>query len=248
MSTKADAPLIQFENVSVRYGRKTALESLTLDVPRGAGLAILGLNGAGKTSTIRALLRMVRPRTGTVRLFGEPLGLRPDFHRVGFAPEDAEPPEFLTCGEFLNFVASSLKLSRADRKGDVQSMLDWFELPAGKLVRALSKGMRRRLVLAQAMLGRRDLLILDEPLNGLDPVLIVRLRDRLRDFVTQGGTLLYCSHLLSEVEQCCDSVVFLREGRLAASGSMPAVREEFGSLEKAFLRHAAPMATLNQGM
>lgn len=233
-------PVVEFDNVSVRYGLKVALESLTLAVPKGAGLAILGLNGAGKTSTIRALLRMLRPASGTVKLFGEPLGFRPDFHRVGFAPEDAEPPEFLSCGEYLSFVASALRLPAPERKAEVQKFLDWFELPYGKLVRALSKGMRRRLVLAQAMIGKRDLLILDEPLNGLDPVLIVRLRDRLREYVAAGGTLLYCSHLLSEVEQCCDSVLFLREGRVASTGSMKSVREEFGTLEKAFLRHAAP--------
>jgi len=237
-------PVVEFENVSVRYGSKTALESLSLTVPKGAGLAILGLNGAGKTSTIRALLRMVRPASGSVRIFQQPLGIRPDFHRIGFAPEDAEPPEFLSCGEYLSFVASALGLPTAERREQVQKLLDWFELPYGKLVRALSKGMRRRLVLAQAMMGRRDLLILDEPLNGLDPVLIVRLRDRLREFVAQGGTLLYCSHLLSEVEQCCDSVLFLREGRVAASGSMTAMQNEFGTLEKAFLRHAAPQPTI----
>lgn len=241
------APVVRFDHVSVRYGLKVALESLTLDVPKGAGLAILGLNGAGKTSTIRALLRMVRPASGTVHLFGEPLRLRPDFQRVGFAPEDAEPPEFLSCGEYLAFVASAQGISRADGRAEVKQFLDWFELPYGKLVRALSKGMRRRLVLAQAMMGRRELLILDEPLNGLDPVLIVRLRDRLRDYVAQGGTLLYCSHLLSEVEQCCDSVLFLREGRVAASGSMSAIQNEFGTLEKAFLRHAAS-APLTQGL
>lgn len=242
-----ETPILQFDSLSVRYGSKVALESLTLDVPKGAGLAILGLNGAGKTSTIRALLRMVRPASGTVRLFGEPLKLRPDFHRVGFAPEDAEPPEFLSCGEYLAFVASALSLPKPDRKLEVQKLLDWFELPYGKLVRTLSKGMRRRLVLSQALMGKRDLLILDEPLNGLDPVLIVRLRDRLRDYVTSGGTLLYCSHLLSEVEQCCDTVLFLREGRVAASGSMSAIQNEFGTLEKAFLRHAAPQP-LSQGL
>lgn len=247
MTSESTSPVVQFENVSVRYGTKTALESLTLNVPRGAGLAILGLNGAGKTSTIRALLRMIRPASGTVRLFGEPLGMRPDFHRVGFAPEDAEPPEFLSCGEYLSFVAATLGIPRAERKAEVQKFLDWFELPYGKLVRVLSKGMRRRLVLSQAMIGKRDLLILDEPLNGLDPVLIVRLRDRLREYVSSGGTLLYCSHLLSEVEQCCDSVLFLREGRVAATGAMNAVQNEFGTLEKAFLRHAAP-APLTQGL
>jgi ABC-2 type transport system ATP-binding protein len=247
LAASASSPLIQFDGVSVRYGSKVALESLTLDIPKGAGLAILGLNGAGKTSTIRALLRMIRPATGVVRLFGAPLGLRPDFRRVGFAPEDAEPPEFLSCGEYLAFVAGTLGLPSSERKPAVRNLLDWFELPYGKLIRTLSKGMRRRLVLAQAMMGRRDLLILDEPLNGLDPVLIVRLRDRLREYVAQGGTLLYCSHLLSEVEQCCDSVLFLREGRVAASGSMSAIQNEFGSLEKAFLRHAAPQP-LTQGL
>jgi ABC-2 type transport system ATP-binding protein len=201
---------------------------------QGAALGLLGLNGAGKTSTIRALMGMLKPRAGTISVFGGRPGSPVAFRRIGFAPENALPPEYLTATEYLRFVGAFRIKDRAKRKEAVEEVRQWFDLAEKKKIREYSKGMVRRLVLAQAFLGNPELLILDEPLNGLDPLVIIKLRERLEAYRKQGGTVLFSSHILAEVEKTCTDVAILSAGKLVHNSSLEVVLEDFGSVETAF--------------
>jgi ABC-type multidrug transport system ATPase subunit len=227
-------PIFQIEGLQVNYGFRTAVDSLSLSLQRGMSLGLLGLNGAGKTSTIAALLGMLRPRRGTVRLFGEKPGSPRLFSRLGFAPEEAVPPEFLSGEEYLSFVGELRVKNSVERKKQVSALLQWFELDPAKRIRQYSKGMRRRLILAQAFLGNPDLLILDEPLNGLDPLIIIKLRERLEAYRASGGTVLYSSHILNEVEKSCSDIAILFQGKLILNAPVPDLVRDYGSVESAF--------------
>ena len=202
-------------------------------------MGLLGANGAGKTSTIRAILGLVRPAKGSIRVFGFAPGALKGLALLGFAPEEGCPPEYLTGKEYLVFVGRMR--SKEDRKAAVQTadrLLADFELAPEKKIRDYSKGMRRRLVLAQAFVGAPKILILDEPLNGLDPLMILKLREYLSEYRKQGGSLLYSSHILSEVERTCTHVAILQEGELVLTDSMDNVVSNYGSVEGAFSKKA----------
>ena len=227
-------PIFEIHDVSVFYGLRRAVDGLSLTQKVGGSLGLLGVNGAGKTSTIRALLGMLRPRKGSVSIFGEVPGKPKTFRRIGFAPEDGVPPEYLTGREFLSFVGGFRIKDRGRRAEEVKALLDWFELVPEKKIRDYSKGMKRRLLLAQGFLGDPSLLILDEPLNGLDPLIIIKLRQRLEEYRKNGGTVLFSSHILTEVEKSCSDVAILSEGRLVCYSAVDALLKEFGSVEAAF--------------
>ena len=145
--------IFKIEHVTIAYGwRKfVAVESLNLHLEKGGSLALLGLNGAGKTSTIRLLMGMVRPQIGQVEIFGTRPGDLKALARIGFAPEEATPPEYLKGEEYLDFVASFRLKGREARKKAVSDLMQWFEMPAQRRIRDYSKGMRRKLILAQAV-------------------------------------------------------------------------------------------------
>lgn len=232
--------IFEIASLTVAYGSRTAVDGLSLKLEKGTCLGLLGANGAGKTSTVRALLGMCKPKSGTVSVLGEKPGLARSFRRIGFAPEDGSPPEYLSGREYLRFVASYRIADRAARKSEIEGLLEWFELDPKKKIREYSKGMRRRITLAQAFLGKPDLLILDEPLNGLDPMVILRLREKLQQYISAGGSALYSSHILSEVEKTCQVVVILSRGKQLAFSPTENLVRDHGSVENAF-------ATLHSG-
>lgn len=230
------APVFEIYNLKVAYGSKTAVEGLNLQLMPGQSLGLLGANGAGKTSTLRALLGMVRPRAGVVSLFGSPKATSRVLARLGYAPEDGLPPDFLSAQEYLAYVAAFRVPERARRKAAVHDLLEVFELAPEKKIRDYSKGMKRRLLLAQAMLGQPELLVLDEPLNGLDPLVIIKLRNRVEAFRASGGSILFSSHILNEVEKSCTHVAIMSKGRLLSYSKVEELVQEFGSVEAAFAK------------
>ncbi|MEZ4750774.1 MAG: ABC transporter ATP-binding protein [Bdellovibrionota bacterium] len=235
-STVNVSEIFKIDDVTIAYGwRKfVAVESLTLRLEKGGSLALLGLNGAGKTSTIRLLMGMVRPQIGQVEIFGSRPGELKALARIGFAPEDATPPEYLKGEEYLDFVASFRIKGKTARSKAVSEQMQWFEMPSNRRIRDYSKGMRRKLILAQALIGDPEMLILDEPLNGLDPLFIMKLRERVEAYLKNGGSLLLSSHILAEVEKVCTSVAIIREGKVAYTGSSASAVQQYGSIEKAF--------------
>ena len=233
-SENSSSPVFSISKLQVRYGRATAVEELDLRAEKGEALGLLGANGAGKTSTLKALMGMLKPHSGSVQIFGQTPGSVAALSRTGFAPEEAIPPEKVTGQEFLEFMARLRVADRSKHKEECASLLEAFDLVPHKRVQDYSKGMKRRLVLAQAFVGTPEFLVLDEPLNGLDPLIIVKLRQRLETYRQQGGTLLYSSHILAEVERTCTRIAVLHRGQLVYQAPVSEAVSKFGSVEAAF--------------
>jgi ABC-2 type transport system ATP-binding protein len=231
--------ILKISDLEVRYGFRAAVDGVSLDLRHGECLGLLGVNGAGKTSTLAAILGMLQPRRGDIAVFGGRPGTPAAFRRTGFAPEDGVPPEYLSSEEYLSFVAGLKIRERADRRRQVSKLLELFDLPPRKKIREFSKGMKKRIVLAQAFLGKPDLLILDEPLNGLDPLIIIKLRDLIDQHIKRGAAIVYSSHILTEVEKSCTRLSLLKEGKQIYTAPVEQTVKEFGSVEAAFAAKAA---------
>ncbi|WP_270888347.1 ABC transporter ATP-binding protein [Pedococcus sp. 5OH_020] len=220
---------LQTQGLSKRFGDQFAVDSLDLAVPRGAVYGFLGPNGSGKTTTIRMVLGLVTPTSGSRTLLGLPMPDRATevLHRVGAL---VEGPAF---HPYLSGRANLRRLDAADLLSDARSApsrvdaaLDRVGLlaAAGKKYRAYSLGMRQRLAIAASLLAPRDLLVLDEPTNGLDPQGTREVRSLIGSLASDGTTVFVSSHLLTEVEQICSHLGVMREGRLVAQGSVKEVR------------------------
>ncbi|CNE70070.1 ABC transporter-like protein [Mycobacterium tuberculosis] len=224
------APAISAEGLTKRYGRRTVVDDLTFTVRPGAVTGFFGPNGAGKTTTMKALVGLARPSAGTVSVLGAPVAsLPPDARRIGVHIEPCGAHPARTARAHLRALALAAGLPR--RRAD--EVLEIAELTgaARRRVGAFSLGMRQRLGLAAALLGDPEILVLDEPANGLDPQGIRWLRTMLRDRAAKGGTVLLSSHLLAEAAQTVDDVVVIDRGRLVHEGPI----SEVESLEDVFL-------------
>jgi ABC-2 type transport system ATP-binding protein len=220
-----NAPAISARNVSKRYGQVTALEGLTLDIHAGEVFGLLGPNGSGKTTFMRLLAGYLLPSAGSLQVAGydvirDSLKVR---RCIGYVPEAAPLYRQMRVGEFLAFMARLRGLPERNVKGAVERMVDRLALSAvvNKPTRALSRGYRQRTALAQALIHDPDILILDEPTNGLDPHQIIEMRQLIRSLAGRQ-TVLMSSHILSEVEKTCDRVAVLLNGRLLGVRGMAA--------------------------
>ncbi|MGB7982569.1 MAG: ATP-binding cassette domain-containing protein [Candidatus Nanopelagicales bacterium] len=224
-----DFGAVSTAGLTKQFGAQTVVDAIDLTVPAGAVYGFLGPNGSGKTTTIRMLLGLVHPSAGAVTLLGAPMPRGADavLPRVGSL---VEGPAF---HPYLSGRANLARLDAADRLADartaarrIDEALDRVGLLAAatKRYRAYSLGMRQRLAIAAALLAPRDLLILDEPTNGLDPQGTREVRHLVAGLAQEGSTVLVSSHLLSEVEQMCSHVGVMREGRLVAQGTVAEVR------------------------
>jgi ABC-2 type transport system ATP-binding protein len=210
------------------YGPKTAVRDLTLSVPRGEVFGFLGPNGAGKTTSIKMLLGLVHPTSGSGRLLGEAIGRPRTRARVGYLPEHFAFHEWLQGRELLRFHGRLLGLRGPSLERSLEGLLRQVELgEAGdQCLREYSKGMRQRIGLAQALLGEPDLVLLDEPTSGLDPLGRLLVRDVIRDLKARGTTVFLNSHLLREVEVTCDRVAFVKAGRVVREMTLGAAERD----------------------
>jgi ABC-2 type transport system ATP-binding protein len=199
-----------------------ALDRLTLDVSEGEVFGFLGPNGAGKTTTLKLLMRLVFPTAGRAELLGRPVGDPSARRRIGYLPENPYFYDYLTAEELLQYFGGLFGYGRAERRTRATALLDEVGVGAERRLplRKFSKGMLQRVGIAQALLNDPELVILDEPMSGLDPLgrrdvraLILRLRDR-------GRTVFFSSHVLADAEALCSRVGILAKGRLAASGRL----------------------------
>lgn len=211
---------IEIMDLTKRYGKVCAVDHVSLDVKEGEVLGLLGLNGAGKSTTLYMLAGLVRPTSGSISMFG--LDLRRHFleivHRIGYLVERPAFYDYLSVRENLALCARL-----AGRRAEIDRTLEQVDLlyAARKKARALSTGMRQRLGLAQALLFNPDLLILDEPTSGLDPEATRDLLTLLRTLTRENQiTLVFSSHMLHEVEELCDRVAIINQGRLVACERM----------------------------
>jgi ABC-2 type transport system ATP-binding protein len=210
------ASAIKTEELRKVFGERAAVKGLTLQVEQGEVFGFLGPNGAGKTTSMKMLLGLVAPTSGTASLLGAPIGDIPIRARVGFLPEHFRFQDWLTAREFLSLHGQLLGMDSRDLQTRREELLERVGLSpfANKLLRTFSKGMLQRVGLAQALLNRPALVFLDEPTSGLDPVGRRLVRDIIRDLKEQGTCVFLNSHLLSEIEVTCDRVAIIRHGEV----------------------------------
>ena len=198
------------------FGDNVAVRGLSLQVPQGEVFGFLGPNGAGKTTSIKMLLGLVAPTSGSATLLGKPLGDRAARAKIGFLPEHFRFHDWLTAQEFLTLHGQLYGMSAIRLRERITELLDLVGLAPfrDKQLRTFSKGMLQRVGLAQALLNDPHLIFLDEPTSGLDPVGRRLVRDIIRDLRARGATVFLNSHLLSEIEITCDRVAFIKHGEV----------------------------------
>ncbi|HEX8433824.1 ABC transporter ATP-binding protein [Archangium sp.] len=228
MDTNTPSP-IEIRNLSKTYRlgffmnrQVRALQSLDLSIMPGQVYGLLGPNGAGKSTTIKILMNLVQPSGGEARLFGLAPNNREARRRVGYVPENPAPYEYLTGREFVTLSGRLTGMSGKaldDRVNEVLGMVQMTRA-ANLQIRRYSKGMVQRVALAQALVSKPDLLILDEPTSGLDPVGRRQIRDLILEERHRGTTVLFCTHIIPDVEALCDRVAVLVGGRRVREGSV----------------------------
>jgi ABC-2 type transport system ATP-binding protein len=213
-----------------------AVQGISLALEPGRAFGLLGPNGAGKSTVVKTIIGLTRPDSGTVALFGSSPSDHAARAQVGYVPEDPDFPKFLCAAEVLDYFARLIGLSANDRRRRTAEALDWSTLAGERRqVRHFSKGMKQRLGLAQAILGRPKLLILDEPTADLDPIGRRDVRDLIVGLKAQGTSVLLNSHLLSEVERVCDRVSIMAHGQILKEGPMQDLVPEERTLEEVFM-------------
>jgi ABC-2 type transport system ATP-binding protein len=223
-------PVIVTDNLVKQYGKIEALKGVSLAVERGAVFGLLGQNGAGKTTLIKILLGITKRTDGSALLLGEPVGAASVRRRVGYLPEDHRFPDYHTGASLLHFYGALLGMSRKDRDWRIPEVLEMVGLK-GRMhykVRTYSKGMKQRLGIAQAMFHNPEVIFLDEPTDGVDPVGRREIRDMMTNLKRQGKTVFLNSHLLGEVELVCDHVAILARGEMVREGDIATLTRQKG--------------------
>ncbi len=217
-------PLVQIADLTIRYGKTEAVRGISFDIPRGAIFGFIGPNGAGKTSTIKVLATLLRPHAGMVRVCGCDVAVRANEVRrkIGYMPDFFGVYDDLTAEEYLHFFAAAYHIPSMKRRGLISDVLALTDLTAKARapVDGLSRGMKQRLGIARLLLHDPELLLLDEPANGLDPRARIEMRELLKELQSLGKTILISSHILHELAQFCSHIGILEQGSIVASGPL----------------------------
>ena len=210
-----------------RKRKVRALDGLSLSIDRGQIFGFLGANGAGKTTTLKLLMRLIFPTTGSARILGHDIQDVSMHQRIGYLPENPYFYDYLTAREFLEYCAEIFGLPAAERRKRTADLLSRVRLDEKRWdtqLRKFSKGMLQRVGLAQSLINDPEIVFLDEPMSGLDPVGRREVRDLIAALRDEGKTVFMCSHILSDIEVLCDQVAILKRGRLAQTGYLDELR------------------------
>lgn len=246
--------IVELENIRKAYDSKVAVEGLSLRIEPGTMFGLLGPNGSGKSSTIRMMIGITRPDSGTVRLFGQPFE-RKALHRIGYLPEERGLYKKMKVLDQLVFLGqlhgldAGLATTRARQWCERMQISDAID----KKTEELSKGMQQKIQFIASLLHEPDLIIMDEPFSGLDPVNAQLLMDTLVDLRKQGKAILFSTHRMDQVEKLCDSIALISRGKLVLSGTMREVKSSYPKNrvqvqfegDDAFLRHASVESAKN---
>jgi ABC-2 type transport system ATP-binding protein len=236
--------VIQFNKVAKQFGRTTALDNVSLEVPAGVVFALLGENGAGKTTAIRLMLGLTEPTAGEVRVLGldsrrDGLAIR---RRVGYLPERPTLYEWMTAGEIGWFTAG---FYGGDFEHQFRTFVDGFHVPLDRKLSQLSKGMRAKVALSLAMAHRPELLILDEPTSGLDTMVRREFLESMVDIAAEGRTVLLSSHQIGEVERVADIVAIVHAGRLLVVERLDELKQTTRQLTVTISESTAPLPPID---
>lgn len=216
--------MISIEKLRKDFGARTVLNELDLEIPAGQATGIVGPNGSGKTTTIKALLGLVKPTSGDILVDGKSIEGEWEYrNKIGYMPQIARYPENMTIGELFNFI-KNMRGSETDRD---EELLEYFDLDSeiDKRMRALSGGMRQKVGAILAMMFDPEILIFDEPTAGLDPKSSVQFKKLVHEEKKKGKTVLLTSHIMSEIEELTDHLIFMVEGNIRYDGPMHELME-----------------------
>ena len=236
--------MIRLEGLTKRYGKFVAVDNLDLHVSHGEVFGFLGPNGAGKTTTLRIIAGIMRPTEGTITIGGDNVVENPMAakQRLGFIPDRPFVYEKLTGAEFLRFVAGLYNQDGEIVERRIDELLEVFELSVWKheLVESYSHGMRQKLIISSALIHRPEVIVVDEPMVGLDPKAARLLKNIFRQFADRGGTILMSTHTLEVAEAMCDRIAIIQRGKIVAQGTTAELRTQTAagdaSLEDLFLK------------
>ena len=219
---------IELLDVSKSFGKFRAVDGLTLRVPRGAMFGLLGPNGAGKTTTLRMIMNITAPDTGEIRILGHPMD-RDMQNRIGYLPEERGLYRKMRVIDHLYFLAAIKEVSRDLARQRIEGWLEKMELKPwlNKKVDELSKGMQQKIQFIATIVHDPDILILDEPFSGLDPINVALMRDYFLDFRARGKTIIFCTHVLEQAEKLCDEICLMARSRKILEGSMKELKRRY---------------------
>ena len=236
--------MIELKSLTKRYGSFTAVDAIDLDVPKGELFGFLGPNGAGKTTTLRMIAGILRPTAGTVRIGGIDVAVDPMTAKsiLGYIPDRPFIYDKLTGAEFLRFVAGLYSLNGKEIEHRGHELLALFDLDEWRdeLVESYSHGMRQKLIISSAFIHKPDVIVVDEPMVGLDPKAARILKDLFREYTRRGHTIMMSTHTLEVAETMCDRIGIIQGGKIRALGTMDELRANSATgaegLEQIFLK------------
>lgn len=214
--------MIEAQHLTKRYRNTTAVDEVSFVVRPGRVTGFLGPNGSGKTTTLKMLMGLVFPSRGRAEVLGRPVPDRKAKQRLGYLPESPYFYDYLTPEEFLDLVGALFDVKQTERRARADRLIERVGLSSarGRPLRKFSKGMLQRIGIAQALMGDPELVVLDEPMTGLDPIGRKEIRDLMLDLKHEGRTVLYSTHILPDVEMTCDRVAMIFAGRIRSVGPL----------------------------
>ena len=231
--------MINLDSVTKKFGALTAVDHVSYSIKKGESFALLGPNGAGKTTIVRMLLDFIKPSSGRITINGLPVSDPASRHHMGYVAEQHMIPPYLSGLEYLSRHAYFIGLTGQEAGNEIDRVLDMVSMKGREREKSTtySRGMKQRIGLGAALLGRPELLILDEPVAGLDPIGIRDVRKIIETLRCKKVTVILNSHLLSEVEKTCDTAAILYKGKILVKDTINAIVKDHETLEDVFFRY-----------